>query len=303
MPPGPRDATKGWIRPPSVIKMDTLAGQRRGRGEDQGHRCSTTRSLLDRLVLVLIGFAVSAGRVDAAPGSPAQAEAGFVSRIASERVARGLDQLEGASDLQTVARRHAQRMATRGEPYHNPNLGSEVQGWAIVSENVGAGTSVDQVHQAFMSSQTHREIILSPELTQVGVGVVRASDGQIYVVEVFRRPSSQSTAPAPVAVEPVSQPAAAAPLPRVASVRAAAPRSVPAAPVVEPTTTLPPPVVAEVATPVPVVEALAAGRAAVPAPDDPTDGVPVAAWLAAFLLAAVVALQALVVRRTGALGR
>ncbi|MEX2292315.1 MAG: CAP domain-containing protein, partial [Acidimicrobiales bacterium] len=147
-------------------------------------------------------------------GGTAQAESvdaenEFVARIAEERASEGLGALAHADDLQAVARRHAQRMADRGEPYHNPDLATEVGDAAIIAENVGRGMSVDGLHRAFMNSTTHRDVILHPDLTQLGVGVVTTDEGEIFVVEVFRRP--RDTAPPPAEPAPASAPAGPAP--------------------------------------------------------------------------------------------
>ncbi|MGH9086307.1 MAG: CAP domain-containing protein, partial [Acidimicrobiales bacterium] len=127
------------------------------------------------------------------------AEQGFAQRIDQERTAHGLAALAPAADLQEVARRHAQRMAERGQPYHNPQLGSEVSDWSMVGENVGVGDQVDAIHAAFMASSPHRSAILSPDFTQVGVGVHVSADARIWVVQVFRRPAAAATDPAPAA--------------------------------------------------------------------------------------------------------
>lgn len=255
--------------------------------------------------LLLLGGALVAERAVAAGEAPAQAEVGFADHIGQERSARGLGGLAPASDLQAVARRHAQRMAERGEPYHNPNLGSEVDGWAVVSENVGAGSNVAQIHDAFMASKTHRDIILSGELTQLGVGVV-AADGQLWVVEVFRRPSQTAAAP--------PQPAPS--LPRTDQ----APSAAPARPAAPPTTVAPPPVVTTAPPPPPattIPDEELTGRSngsaafgviaavspnAVPVPDGPERGVPGVAWLAAALLIGVVTFQVRALRGSTLLG-
>ncbi len=157
-------------------------------------------------------------------------EAGFVSRINADRRGAGLPAYAVSGDLVTVARRHAQRMADRGEQYHNPNLDNEVApGWLMLGENVGKGGSVDSLHRAFMASPAHRANILRKEFTQVGIGVVRDATGTIYVVEVFRQPGRATSAPAPKpAPKPVAKPAPApAPAPKPAPQPAPAPKPAP----------------------------------------------------------------------------
>ena len=143
-------------------------------------------------LLTLAVAAVCAGRPAHAETAPA-VEASFADLISRERAGSGLTAYSRAEDLTEVARAHAGRMADDDRLYHNPNLREQVQNWDVVGENVGKGQTVDDIHQAFMQSDTHRREILSSRLTEVGVGVVRR-DGLIWVSQVFRRPSP---APAP----------------------------------------------------------------------------------------------------------
>ena len=76
-------------------------------------------------------------------------------------------------------------MAARRSIYHDSNLTSEVRGWRAIGENVGRGPTVSAVHRAFMSSSSHRAHILSGRYKQIGTGVVKGSDGYLYVTEVF----------------------------------------------------------------------------------------------------------------------
>lgn len=259
--------------------------------------------------MLLAGLAVL-GFVGAARAQTVDAEQTFASRIASERSGRSIGSLAPAADLQAVARRHAQRMADRGEPYHNPDLGSEVDGWDIVAENVGVGYEVDSIHTAFMESPTHRDNILNGDVTELGVGVVASPDGRLWVVEIFRRPMTEPQASATPAPGPTA-PASALP-------RAAAPAGPPssATPVpapAEPSTTAaatmapPPPTTATAALDFVEVPRQAAQRstlattARVVLPELPKP-VPVAASVAAFLLAGSVGLQGVTLRRLGLVG-
>jgi hypothetical protein len=260
-------------------------------------------------VVVLLALLLCSSGVGAR-AQVVDAEAAFVARIAQERAAHGMPAYETAADLRDVARRHAQRMADDGRHYHNPNLASEVGGWSLLAENVGYGPTVDGLHAAFMASSVHRSAILSAELTQVGIGVVRGADDQLYVVQVFRRPAGPAPSP------PAAPPPTTAPAPPVTA--APAPPPPPAPPV----TAAPPPPAAEVlaapivAAPAPASEpqpppvapatvgsATKARIATPPAPAIDVERVarevPTAGWVGALLLAAVVALQGQTVRRLG----
>ena len=235
-----------------------------------------------------------------------------MARIAQARSSRGLGSLAFAEDLQTVARRHAQRMADQGEPGHNPNLGSEVQDWEIVAENVGVGPDVDAIHEAFMDSTEHRDIILHPDLTQIGLGVVQTPDGRLWVVEVLRKPQPQQQAessgePEPEPERPTPAAPTPPPTPAPAGSSTTTPATTPAAsPTSAPTTvtTAQSPTLAAQAGPSEV--ATGQGVAQVFAPVVVTPRVagvaaelPAQAWVAAFLLAAVVGFQGQALRRLG----
>jgi uncharacterized protein YkwD len=58
-------------------------------------------------------------------------------------------------------------------------------GWAVLGENVGAGQTIDQVHDAFMNSPEHRRVILSRSYNTMGIGVYERN-GEYWVVEVYK---------------------------------------------------------------------------------------------------------------------
>jgi len=138
----------------------------------------------------------------------ASEEAEFVSLINQERASRGISTLVVRSDLVAVARRHSERMAAADSLWHNPNLGSEVQDWRNVAENVGRGAHVAEIHDAFMGSSEHRINVVWTEVTEVGIGVAHGG-GRLYVTQIYRLPSG-STARQPTAPARSSEPTTAA---------------------------------------------------------------------------------------------
>lgn len=112
-------------------------------------------------------------------------ESRFVSLINGERRSRGIPTLVTRSDLVSVARRHSERMAAEETIYHSGRLANDIGGdWTALGENVGRGQSVESLHDAFMSSSSHRAIILDRDFNQIGVGV-SIQEGRIYVTEIF----------------------------------------------------------------------------------------------------------------------
>jgi hypothetical protein len=150
--------------------------------------------------------------------------------VSRERTSRGIGPYDVQGELADVARRHAERMAREGRLYHNPNLANEVGGWDALGENVGRGQSADAIHQAFMHSETHRSEILSTTFTQVGIGAAVAADGEVWVAQVFRKPTPPPPPPPPA--EPRPQPARvsrATPAPAPRAIAPPKPPSPPAA--------------------------------------------------------------------------
>jgi hypothetical protein len=207
--------------------------------------------------IVLSGFVVFAAFfgatawADGSKPSVDQAASQFVAHINEERTSRGLAPLAVAGDMVAIAGQHSADMAAAGRIYHDPDIRSKVQNWQELGDNVGSGASVDNIHTGFMNSQIHRDEILGPDYTQVGVGCYWAGD-VLYVTEIFRLPMTHA-APALAAPAGATQvqarvtrrpvvPAPVAPAAPSAAPRAPVPSTVPVtapAPVPVPTTAAP----------------------------------------------------------------
>jgi cysteine-rich secretory family protein len=197
------------------------------------------RTVVAALVVALIGALAMPGAV-AGTGGPED----FAGLTNADRSAHGLPPLSTSRDIQAFAQRRAEEMAAAGDVWHTRNLGSYISNWTRLGENVGMGPFLSDIENGFMNSSTHRNNILSPKFSQMGVGV--ASDGyqQLYVAVIFREPAPvpapiaapaaapgpRPTRPAPSRPVPVIQ-AAPAPPPPPAPAPEAAP---PPAPVPEP---------------------------------------------------------------------
>ena len=113
-------------------------------------------------------------------------EGTLISRINSSRSANGLAPLESYWDLTDDARSHSAAMMDRGEIYHSTSLGSVTGVWQALGENVGVGVDLNAMHDAFMSSSSHRSNILG-EYNYVGVGVKTDEAGTSWVTVIFMR--------------------------------------------------------------------------------------------------------------------
>jgi uncharacterized protein YkwD len=106
--------------------------------------------------------------------------------VNSYRAANGLAGLSVAGDATAKAQQHANDMAAQGRLFHSSNLPSGIQNdWTALGENVGVGGSVDQLESMFEASSAHRANLVNGAYNQIGVGVARGGDGQLYVTEFF----------------------------------------------------------------------------------------------------------------------
>ena len=91
--------------------------------------------------------------------------------------------------ISRYAASHARRLHAAADLFHSTPAqlaGVCPRGWTAAGENVGVGTSVLDVMQAFRASLPHRRNLLRPEFTRLGVGVARADgDHLVWVVLVF----------------------------------------------------------------------------------------------------------------------
>lgn len=193
-------------------------------------------------------------------------EAGFLALVDRERATRGLGGLAEAEDLVAVARRHSARMASENDVFHNAGLSSEVDGWELLGENVGVGPTVGDIHRALMESKVHRDVILQPRFTQVGVGVVVVGE-EIWLTQVFRRPEERRVAgpairTAPADVGPLTTPPPP-PVPTSAA-RTSTQPTASEAPAAPPAVTFSPQAVVAGAGPLPVPASRLGNPAAVP---------------------------------------
>jgi hypothetical protein len=202
------------------------------------------RRLLKRFAVVFVALLVWVG----GPLGLGRALAGqdLTAMTNADRVSRGLKALSTANDLQSLAQQRADEQARSGGLAHTTNLGSKVSGWQRLGENVGRGPKLADIETAFMNSPSHRENILDPDFTQLGVGVTFDGKDYFYVAVIFRQPSGAAgtTAPAPTraAAAPKPRPAVTTTVPAPTTTTTLAPTT---------TTTAPPPAppVEEVAAP------------------------------------------------------
>ena len=133
------------------------------------------------LVLLLSGFATDHARAGEAAD---RSEMFQLTNEARERKDRDLLKLD--RQLSRYAVRHSRAMADEGELFHSRDLAEVLEGrdWSMGGENVGVGSSLDDLQAAFMASKVHRSNILKRGYDHAAVGVVE-SDGNFWVTVIF----------------------------------------------------------------------------------------------------------------------
>lgn len=120
------------------------------------------------------------------------------SLINRERSRSGLGALDWNPDLAQLARDYSHTMARQGFFDHIDRQGNSVverarhariRGWQKIGENLfecePTGELASLAIRGWMHSPTHRDNILDPEWRATGIGIAYASNGDIFVTEVF----------------------------------------------------------------------------------------------------------------------
>ena len=88
--------------------------------------------------------------------------------------------------ISRYAVKHSREMAEAGYLFHTEDLAGVLDGvdWTLGGENVGVGSSLEDLQAAFMASKPHRRNILEEVFENAAIGVVR-SDGNYWVTVIF----------------------------------------------------------------------------------------------------------------------
>lgn len=103
-----------------------------------------------------------------------------------DRAAHGKAQLALDARLSRYAKKHSREMADKGYLFHTADLAAVLKGrdWTIGGENVGVGSSLTDLEDAFMASKLHRQNILRTAFDDAAVGVFK-SDGEFWATVIF----------------------------------------------------------------------------------------------------------------------
>ena len=120
--------------------------------------------------------------------------------INRDRREHGSPPLRWNAKLAEVARAHSRDMLRQGYFGHVDPSGRTVAGrvtdagigWQAVGENIAIAPGVTYAETEFMdephNQHNHRWNILNRGYTEVGVGIVHASDGSYYITQDFLHP-------------------------------------------------------------------------------------------------------------------
>lgn len=152
------------------------------------------------LVAVMTGLAIARHGRAQDGGQPTVAEQYLFRAANAERAAMGLGEVRWDVALYSAANAHAYEMARRQNISHQyagePELAERGKRAGVrfsrISENVAEAPNAVEIHSAWMNSSGHRENLLDPAVTAVGIRVVQRN-GELYAVEDFARVVEQLT--------------------------------------------------------------------------------------------------------------
>ncbi len=133
----------------------------------------------------------------AAPGEDAAHGAkddddGMLRMINAARASESLSPLTRDAQLDRLARTHSQEMLKQRLVGHDVGTGDpatrlRAAGLSahVAGENVATASTLENAHRALWASPSHRGNLLLDQFTHVGVAVLRAADGMVWVTEMF----------------------------------------------------------------------------------------------------------------------
>lgn len=121
--------------------------------------------------------------------------------VNKERRANGLQALEIDPKLTFMARRYCQEMITYDFFGHVSPVSGELldrvvasgipDGWLLAGENLAGAPTVEAAFQGLMNSPSHKDNMLEPKYTHVGIGIVDDGDyGKTFAQEFIAYPKN-----------------------------------------------------------------------------------------------------------------
>lgn len=138
-------------------------------------------------------FALNSPTLNTAPiSSISTARTEMLNLINTARFSGGVNKVEISDALNAVAQAHAQNMADNNFFGHIDPQGRDPDKRrknadypASIRENLGKATDVEGIHMGLMRSPVHRDAIIDPTMTRVGIGFAKNAEGYLLAVENF----------------------------------------------------------------------------------------------------------------------
>jgi uncharacterized protein YkwD len=131
--------------------------------------------------------------------------------ISSYRVSHGLGRVRVEPRLMSAAAHYARAMGSQGKVNHRigGSLARRVTAvgydWGVVAENLGAGyPTLGSAIDAWRRSPGHRQNLVNPNVTEIGIAAVKASSGReqrTYWALILASPPPERSAAGPFALE------------------------------------------------------------------------------------------------------
>ena len=150
-----------------------------------------------RVIFLIILLAVaSSGAAQEQKFKLSEEEQKLLDLTNAERKKKDLPPLKANPTLTKVARAHAANMAKQGKMEHildgkNPYERIKEAGYKfrVAAENIARSQGdLDDVMKGWMNSKAHRENILAPEFTEIGLGLAKGDNDTVYFAQVFAMP-------------------------------------------------------------------------------------------------------------------
>ena len=100
------------------------------------------------------------------------------------RSSRGIPPVESHPTLTAKAQAWAEVLAERGSLAHSNLAEGTGPGWSALGENVAMVGSIEEAHDLFLNSASHRDTMLNGRYSQLGVGAAEGH-GRLFVVQVY----------------------------------------------------------------------------------------------------------------------
>lgn len=174
----------------------------------------TLAFFLPLLLLTAVGVGPTAGQAKKEPAGDRKAgdekleltpvEKAILDLTNKERAKAKLPPLKPSPLLFKAARGHSANMANKNQMNHfldgkGPVERVQAVGYVFkhVGENVGEsdGFPPPVIVQGWMNSKIHRDNILKPQYTEIGLGAVRGTRGWTYYTQLFGTPRQQANTP------------------------------------------------------------------------------------------------------------